>query len=61
MDDLDYILDDSSDGDFYGSDEDQALLIPFGDNKKLEKDDFVLLEFTAKQKIFYVGKALIKH
>ena len=51
-----YVLDNSSDGDFYSSDKDQTLLVPIGDIKKPEKDDFVLLDFITKQKIFYVLK-----
>ena len=50
MDDPDYVLDDPSDGDFYHSDEDHALLVPVGENGRPEKEDSAIVEFITKQK-----------
>ena len=60
VDDLHYVLNYLSDRDFYNSDEDQHLLVQIEENKSPEKNVFVLVELTAKQKQkFYLRKANI--
>ena len=48
MNNLGYILDDLSDGDSYSSDKDQTLLIPVGEDKRPEKDNFVFVRVYRK-------------